>query len=122
MATTSSTFKTHEENPQAQFNEPNGGKGRPIGDKAREAASNFTDKAKNDGDSQTVRYATRWNLEKRDPSLKLSPPKTPITYYIRPAVHAYPGIAFAISVVIGILLGHFLWGPASGRSSPVQNR
>ncbi|MEZ6317232.1 MAG: hypothetical protein R3B49_00560 [Phycisphaerales bacterium] len=25
---------------------------------------------------------TRWNLEKADPSLKLSPPKQPIVYYI----------------------------------------
>ena len=43
---------------------------------------------------------------------------TPITYYIRPAVHAYPGFAFVIAVVIGVLLGHFLWGPSSGRTSP----
>lgn len=42
----------------------------------------------------------------------------PITDYIRPAVHAYPGVAFVIAVVIGILLGHFLWGPAWGRTSP----
>jgi hypothetical protein len=43
---------------------------------------------------------------------------TPITEYIRPAVHSYPGIAFAVAVVIGMILGHFLWGPASGRTSP----
>jgi len=43
---------------------------------------------------------------------------TPISEYIRPAVHAYPGVAFVIAVVIGILLGHFLWGPAYGRTSP----
>lgn len=42
----------------------------------------------------------------------------PITEYIRPAVHSYPGFAFVIAVVIGILLGHFLWGPARGRTSP----
>jgi hypothetical protein len=42
----------------------------------------------------------------------------PITDYVRPAVHAYPGYAFAIAVVIGVLLGHFLWGPATGRTSP----
>lgn len=42
----------------------------------------------------------------------------PITDYIRPAVHAYPGLAFAIAIVIGMLLGHFLWGPPRGRSSP----
>lgn len=43
---------------------------------------------------------------------------TPITEYVRPAVHAYPGYAFAIAIVIGILLGHFLWGPATGPTSP----
>ncbi len=43
---------------------------------------------------------------------------TPITDYIRPAVHSYPGSAFVIAIVIGMLLGHFLWGPASGRTSP----
>jgi hypothetical protein len=45
---------------------------------------------------------------------------TPITYYIRPAVHSYPGIAFVIAVVIGIILGHFLWGPPSGLMSPAR--
>jgi branched-subunit amino acid ABC-type transport system permease component len=43
----------------------------------------------------------------------------PITDYIRPAVHTYPEFAFAIAVVIGILVGHFLWGPAYGRTSPM---
>ncbi len=47
---------------------------------------------------------------------------TPITEYIRPAVHSYPGFAFVIAVVIGILLGHFLWGPARGRTSPADRR
>ena len=43
----------------------------------------------------------------------------PITDYVRPAVHNYPGVAFVIAVVIGILLGHFLWGPTYGRTSPM---
>lgn len=30
----------------------------------------------------TDRYITRWHLEKRDPSLKMSPPKEPIVWYI----------------------------------------
>ncbi|HKV87055.1 MAG TPA: hypothetical protein VJT78_03570 [Candidatus Dormibacteraeota bacterium] len=42
----------------------------------------------------------------------------PITDYVRPAVHTYPGIAFAVAVVIGMMLGHFLWGPARGRTAP----
>jgi hypothetical protein len=44
----------------------------------------------------------------------------PITDYVRPAVHTYPGVAFAIAVVVGILLGHFLGGPAYGRTSPTD--
>ncbi|MFM9994256.1 MAG: zinc-dependent metalloprotease [Phycisphaerales bacterium] len=43
---------------------------------------NYEDRAKYDDNWQTVRYATRWHLEKRDPSLKLSPPKEPIVFYI----------------------------------------
>lgn len=43
---------------------------------------------------------------------------TPITDYVRPAVHSFPGYAFVIAVVIGLLLGHFLWGPDRGRTSP----
>lgn len=43
---------------------------------------------------------------------------TPITYYIRPMVHSYPAAAFAMAVVVGMLLGHFLWGPARGRTAP----
>ncbi len=44
----------------------------------------------------------------------------PISDYIRAAVHSYPGYAFVIAVVVGILLGHFLWGPAYGRTSPTD--
>ena len=44
--------------------------------------TDFINRAKNDGESQKVRYAHRWHLEKRDPKLKLSPPKEPIVYYI----------------------------------------
>ena len=39
---------------------------------------------------------------------------TPISDYLRPAVHDHPGWAFLIAVVVGMLLGHFLWGPPGG--------
>lgn len=42
----------------------------------------------------------------------------PISAYVQPAVREFPGYAFVIAVVVGILLGHFLWGPAYGRTSP----
>ena len=40
------------------------------------------DYARDANQDVTNRYITRWNLEKRDPSLKLSPPKQPIVWYI----------------------------------------
>jgi NADH:ubiquinone oxidoreductase subunit 6 (subunit J) len=46
----------------------------------------------------------------------------PITEYVRSAVQAFPGWAFAIAIVIGIALGHFLWGPARGRLAPAPRR
>lgn len=42
----------------------------------------YTDRAKNDGESQIIRYANRWHIEKADPSLSMSPPKKPIVYHI----------------------------------------
>lgn len=42
----------------------------------------YTDFGKYEEDETRVRYANRWHLEKADPSLKLSPPKEPIVFYI----------------------------------------
>jgi len=42
----------------------------------------FVDRSKYDSRSPKKRYVTRWHIEKADPSLKLSPPKRPIIYYI----------------------------------------
>jgi hypothetical protein len=42
----------------------------------------YRDLGNTDEEGQWVRYINRWRLEKRDPSLKLSPPKEPITFYI----------------------------------------
>jgi hypothetical protein len=36
--------------------------------------------------------------------------QTPITGYFRGAVHSYPGWAFAAAIVVGMLIGHVLWG------------
>ncbi len=44
--------------------------------------TSFTDLSKYDDDTTRVRYINRWHLEKRDPKLKLSPPKEPIRFYI----------------------------------------
>ncbi len=40
------------------------------------------DYAQTDAEEITKRYISRWFIEKADPKLKLSPPKSPITWYI----------------------------------------
>ncbi len=42
----------------------------------------YSDYARPANADVTERYITRWNLEKADPNLKLSPPKQPIVWYI----------------------------------------
>jgi hypothetical protein len=42
----------------------------------------YRDLGKFRDDQKWVRYVNRWDIQKRDPSLKLSPPKQPIVYYI----------------------------------------
>src|SRR5207249_7628668 len=46
----------------------------------------------------------------------------PISDYFREAVHAFPGWAFIVAVLVGITLGHFLWGPATGALAPAPRR
>jgi cytochrome bd-type quinol oxidase subunit 2 len=36
--------------------------------------------------------------------------QTPITGYVRGTVHAYPGGSFVAAIVIGMVIGHVLWG------------
>ncbi|MEE2934659.1 MAG: zinc-dependent metalloprotease [Planctomycetota bacterium] len=42
----------------------------------------YSDLSKYTDDETRVRYINRWRLEKRDPKLKLSPPKEPIRFYV----------------------------------------
>lgn len=42
----------------------------------------YDDYGKYQADETRVRYVNRWHLEKRDPKLKMSPPKKPIIFYI----------------------------------------
>jgi len=42
----------------------------------------------------------------------------PITDYFREAVHELPGLGFVVAILVGITIGHFLWGPASGLLAP----
>lgn len=42
----------------------------------------YSDLSKYTDDETRIRYINRWHLEKRDPKLKLSPPKEPIRFYV----------------------------------------
>jgi hypothetical protein len=44
--------------------------------------TSYTDLGIYDAEKTRVRYINRWHLEKRDPSLKMSPPKEPIIFYL----------------------------------------
>ncbi|MEM9589015.1 MAG: DUF5117 domain-containing protein, partial [Planctomycetota bacterium] len=44
--------------------------------------TSFSDLGKYTDDETRVRFINRWKLEKRDPKLKLSPPKEPIRFYV----------------------------------------
>lgn len=46
----------------------------------------YRDLGKLDKTDKWVRYVNRWNLEKADPKLKVSPPKQPIVFYVEHTV------------------------------------
>ncbi len=46
----------------------------------------YRDLGQYDQEKKWTRYIDRWSLEKRDPKLKLSPPKEPIIYYVENTV------------------------------------
>lgn len=64
----------------------NGFKPRPADNRVGYFTTFYRDLGSYNSDQKWVRYANRWHLEKRDPSLKLSPPKEPIVYYIEHTV------------------------------------
>ncbi len=44
--------------------------------------TSFDDYGRYDDEDVRTRYINRWHMEKRDPNLKLSPPKNPIVFYL----------------------------------------
>lgn len=42
----------------------------------------------------------------------------PITDIVRSSVKTFPGWAFVIAIVVGLAVGHFLWGSADGDTDP----
>ena len=45
-----------------------------------------------------------------------------ITDYFREAVQDVPGLALVLAILVGIVLGHFLWGPATGLLAPAPRK
>jgi predicted ribosomally synthesized peptide with SipW-like signal peptide len=45
-----------------------------------------------------------------------------ITDYFREAVRDVPALAFIVAILVGIVLGHFLWGPATGLLAPAPRK
>jgi len=60
----------------------NGFKPREADERVGYFTTAFSDLSKYDDEETRVRYINRWHLEKRDPKLKLSPPKQPIRFYV----------------------------------------
>src|SRR4030081_430529 len=46
----------------------------------------------------------------------------PITDYVHETVHSYPGWAFALAIVFGILIGHVLWGAPGARLNQIRSQ
>jgi uncharacterized protein DUF4953/uncharacterized protein DUF5117 len=59
-----------------------GYKPRPADERIGYFLTSYSDLGKYDRDQVQTRLINRWHLEKADPSLKLSPPKNPIIFYI----------------------------------------
>ncbi|MEZ6090716.1 MAG: DUF5117 domain-containing protein [Pirellulaceae bacterium] len=60
----------------------NGFKPRKADERIGYFTTAYTDLSKYTDDETRIRFINRWHLEKRDPKLKLSPPKEPIRFYV----------------------------------------
>lgn len=76
-----------------------GYKPRPADSRIGYFTTSYTDLGKYKDTETRTRYITRWNLQKRDPKLKLSPPVQPIRFYLS---HTVP-VRYRRYVAEGIL-------------------
>lgn len=60
----------------------NGFKPRVADERVGYFTTSYSDLSKYQDNDTKVRYINRWHLQKRDPKLKLSPPKQPIRFYV----------------------------------------
>lgn len=61
-------------------------KPRPADDRVGYFVTDYRDLGLYGTDTNWVRYINRWDLQKRDPKLSLSPPKDPIIFYVEHTV------------------------------------
>jgi hypothetical protein len=45
-----------------------------------------------------------------------------ITDYFRDAERDVPGLVLVVAILVGTVLGHFLWGPATGLLAPAPRK
>ena len=60
----------------------NGYKARKADERIGYFTTAYSDLSKYTDDETRIRFINRWHLTKRDPKLKLSPPKEPIKFYV----------------------------------------
>jgi hypothetical protein len=70
----------------SQIPESSGYKPREADERVGYFTTVYRDLGQYDEDKKWTRYINRWHLEKRDPKLRLSPPKEPIVFYIEHTV------------------------------------
>jgi hypothetical protein len=70
----------------SQIPEKTGYKPRKADERVGYFTTVYRDLGEYDNKKKWVRYINRWHLEKRDPKLKLSPPKEPIVFYVEHTV------------------------------------
>lgn len=66
--------------------ENTGYKPREADERVGYFTTSYRDLGKYRDDQKWVRYINRWHLEKREPNLRLSPPKKPIVFYVEHTV------------------------------------
>ncbi|MBD2178488.1 zinc-dependent metalloprotease [Pseudanabaena sp. FACHB-1998] len=96
----------------------------------------YQDLSKNSGKVPFVRYINRWQLEKKNPSESISPPKQPITFWIENTVpleyrdairegtlmwnRAFEKIGFKNAIVVKQMPDRANWDPADIRYNTIR--
>ncbi|HXE56558.1 MAG TPA: zinc-dependent metalloprotease [Gemmatimonadales bacterium] len=109
---------------------------RHADDRVGYFVSAMKDFSRDTADRFFVRYINRWRLEKRDPTLALSPPVRPITFYLDPSIptewrpyvragilewnRAFEDAGFRDAIQVLDAPADSLWSPEDARYSTVR--